>query len=83
MEFRNPEEHIDRFRSRLTVAGGFVLACFALLFGRFVWLQVVQHSYYQTRAEDNRISLVPLGLLLAALIWMARVRRASAATLPA
>jgi penicillin-binding protein 2 len=60
MEFRNPEEHIDRFRSRLTVAGGFVLACFALLFGRFVWLQVVQHSYYQTRAEDNRISLVPL-----------------------
>ena len=60
MEFRNPEEHIDRFRSRLTVAGGFVLACFALLFGRFVWLQVVQHSYYQTRAEDNRISLVPI-----------------------
>ncbi len=60
MEFRNPEEHIDRFRSRLTVAGGFVLACFALLFGRFIWLQVVQHSYYQTRAEDNRISLVPI-----------------------
>ena len=60
MEFRNPEEHIDRFRSRLTVAGGFVLACFAVLFGRFIWLQVVQHSYYQTRAEDNRISLVPI-----------------------
>jgi penicillin-binding protein 2 len=60
MEFRNPEEHLDRFRSRLTVAGGFVLLCFGLLFGRFVWLQVVQHAYYQTRAEDNRISLVPI-----------------------
>jgi penicillin-binding protein 2 len=35
---------------------------------RFVWLQVVQHDYYQTRAEDNRISLVPIvpnrGLIL-------------------
>ena len=60
MEFRNPEEHLDRFRSRVTVAGAFVLLCFGLLFGRFVWLQVIQHGYYQTRAEDNRISLVPI-----------------------
>jgi penicillin-binding protein 2 len=60
MEFKNPEEDLDRFRSRLTVAGGFVLVCFGLLFLRFVWLQIVQHSYYQTRAEDNRISLVPI-----------------------
>ncbi len=60
MEFKNPEEDLDRFRSRLTVAGGFVLLCFGLLFLRFVWLQIVQHAYYQTRAEDNRISLVPI-----------------------
>jgi penicillin-binding protein 2 len=60
MEFKNPQEDLERFRSRLTIAGGFVLVCFGLLFGRFVWLQVVQHDYYETRAEDNRISLVPI-----------------------
>ena len=68
MEFKNPQEELERFRSRLAVAGGFVLFCFTLLFVRFVWLQVVQHEYYQTRAEDNRISLVPVvpnrGLIL-------------------
>ena len=68
MEFKNPQEELERFRSRLVVAGGFVLFCFTLLFVRFVWLQIVQHEYYQTRAEDNRISLVPIvpnrGLIL-------------------
>jgi penicillin-binding protein 2 len=68
MEFKNPQEELERFRSRLAVAGGFVLFCFILLFIRFVWLQVIQHEYYQTRAEDNRISLVPIvpnrGLIL-------------------
>ncbi|NJD34526.1 MAG: penicillin-binding protein 2 [Betaproteobacteria bacterium] len=68
MEFKNPQQELERFRSRLAVAGGFVLLCFTLLFIRFVWLQVVQHDYYQTRAEDNRISLVPVvpnrGLIL-------------------
>lgn len=60
MEFKNPQEELERFRSRLGFAGGFVLFCFALLFLRFGWLQVVQHKYYQTRAEENRISLVPM-----------------------
>jgi penicillin-binding protein 2 len=60
MEFKNPQEDLERFRSRLTIAGIFVLLCFGILFARFIWLQVVQHDYYQTRAEDNRISLVPL-----------------------
>ena len=60
MEFKNPQEELERFRARIAVAGGFVLFCFALLFVRFVWLQIVQHDYYQTRAEDNRISLVPI-----------------------
>jgi penicillin-binding protein 2 len=60
MEFRNPQEDLDRFRSRLTVAGSFVLLSFGILFARFLWLQVIQHDYYQTRAEDNRISLVPI-----------------------
>ena len=60
MEFKNPQQELERFRARLVAAGGFVLLCFTLLFARFIWLQVVQHDYYQTRAEDNRISLVPI-----------------------
>ncbi len=68
MEFKNPQEDLERFRNRLTIAGGFVLFCFVLLFARFFWLQIVQHAYYDTRAEDNRISLVPIvpnrGLIL-------------------
>ena len=68
MEFKNPRQELERFRARLTVAGGFVLVCFAALLMRFVWLQIIQHNYYSTRAEDNRISLVPIvpnrGLIL-------------------
>lgn len=60
MEFKNPEQELEHFHRRLTGAGSFVLLAFALLFARFVWLQVIQHAYYQTRAEDNRISLVPI-----------------------
>jgi penicillin-binding protein 2 len=80
MEFKNPQEELERFRSRLAVAGGFVLFCFTLLFIRFVWLQIVQHDYYQTRAEDNRISLVPIvpnrGLISTATVpcWRATTR---------
>ena len=36
------------------------MAAFALLMARFFHLQIVQHEYYTTRAEDNRISLVPI-----------------------
>lgn len=68
MEFKNPQEDLERFRNRMTIAGALVLLFFALLFARFFWLQVIQHDYYQTRAEDNRISLVPItpnrGLIL-------------------
>jgi penicillin-binding protein 2 len=52
-------EH-DRFRFRLAVAAAVVLLAFAILVGRFFYLQVLQHDYYTTRAEDNRISLVPI-----------------------
>ena len=37
-----------------------VLVAFGILFGRFFWLQVLQHDFYQTRAEDNRIALIPI-----------------------
>jgi penicillin-binding protein 2 len=60
MEFKNPQEELEHFRARLGFAGSFVLVCFILLLCRFVWLQIIQHEYYQTRAEDNRISLVPI-----------------------
>jgi penicillin-binding protein 2 len=60
MEFKNPQEELEQFNSRIAFAGGFVLVCFTLLFARFVWLQVIQHDYYRTRADENRISLVPI-----------------------
>ena len=60
MEFKDSQEGLERFNRRIAIAGGFVLLCFAILLGRFFWLQVIQHDYYQTRAEDNRISLVPI-----------------------
>jgi len=54
------DRELDRFRFRLAVASGAVLLAFAILIGRFFYLQVLQHDYYTTRAEDNRISLVPI-----------------------
>ena len=60
MEFKNPQEELERFRSRLAVASGFVLFCLCVLLLRLFWLQVIQHDYFQTRAEENRISLVPI-----------------------
>ena len=54
----NPE--LKRFQVRLGFAGFVVLAAFGVLFARFFYLQVVQHEYYHTKAEDNRIAVVPV-----------------------
>lgn len=54
------DRELDRFRFRIAFAAGIVLLCFVILIGRFVYLQLIQHDYYKTRAEDNRISLVPV-----------------------
>ena len=59
-DFHNPESDVDRFRFRLGFAAIAVLLAFSILLGRFFWLQVVQFDFYQTRAEDNRIALIPL-----------------------
>lgn len=59
-EFHNAESDVERFRFRLGFAAIAILLAFATLLARFVWLQVIQHDYYHTRAEDNRISLVPI-----------------------
>ncbi|HJV02358.1 MAG TPA: penicillin-binding protein 2, partial [Burkholderiaceae bacterium] len=67
-EFKNTERELHYFRLRLSAVGVFVFVCFALLFARFVWLQVVRHEHYVAQAEDNRISVVPVvpnrGLIL-------------------
>jgi penicillin-binding protein 2 len=68
MEFRNPQADLERFHGRLAAVGTAVLVLFLLLIVRLVWLQVIEHGYYQTRAEDNSISFVPVlpnrGLIL-------------------
>lgn len=59
-EFRSPDQELGRLRLRLVVAGVFMLVCLGLLAARFFYLQVVRFDYYHTRAEDNRIALVPV-----------------------
>ncbi|MDR0576856.1 MAG: penicillin-binding protein 2 [Candidatus Accumulibacter sp.] len=54
------DDELARFRFRVAFAAGAVVLAFSLLIGRFVFLQVFQHEYYTTRADDNRISLVPI-----------------------
>lgn len=58
--FHHQDSDLDRFRFRLGFAAVAVLIAFTLLFARFFWLQVIQNDYYTTRAEGNRISLVPV-----------------------
>ena len=59
-ELRNVELELDRFRTRVLVAAGFVLFAFGLLAARLVWLQVYRHDELQTQAENNRIAVVPI-----------------------
>jgi penicillin-binding protein 2 len=59
-ELRDLQSELRRFQLRLGVASAVVLAAFGLLALRFAYLQLVQHDYYRTKAEDNRISIVPL-----------------------
>jgi penicillin-binding protein 2 len=58
-ELRNREQEIFWFQRRLAVAGVFILLCFALLLGRFFYLQVIKHDYYAKLAEANRIDVQP------------------------
>ena len=67
-EFKDHQRELYRFQLRIGIAGAFVLAAFSLLLLRLVYLQVLQYDYYRTKAEDNRISIVPImpnrGLIL-------------------
>ena len=68
VELKNHQREIYYFRLRLAISIGFVLVLLAILLLRFAYLQVVRHDYYQTLAESNRISIVPIvpnrGLIL-------------------
>ena len=59
-ELRNAEREVFLFKRRLAVAGVLIVVSFGALFGRFFYLQVVQHKHYQTLAETNRIAIVPI-----------------------
>ncbi|GBG13731.1 penicillin-binding protein 2 [Novimethylophilus kurashikiensis] len=67
-ELRNPQREQHQFRLRLGVAAAMVLVCFSILLARLFHLQVLRYDHYQTLAENNRISLVPIvpnrGLIL-------------------
>ncbi len=68
VEIKDHQREIYYFRLRLAIAIAFALILLFILLGRFVYLQVVRHEYYQTLAEKNRISIVPIvpgrGLIL-------------------
>jgi penicillin-binding protein 2 len=59
-EIRNNERELREFQLRIGVAAISVLVAFGLLAARFVFLQLVQHETYRAKAEDNRISIVPV-----------------------
>ncbi|BBU68330.1 MAG: penicillin-binding protein 2 [Rhodocyclaceae bacterium] len=50
----------QKFQGRLSTASVVMLIAFFILVLRFFWLGVVQNGYYTTRAEDNRLTLVPV-----------------------
>ncbi|MGB8517065.1 MAG: penicillin-binding protein 2 [Gallionella sp.] len=67
-ELKNHLREIFHFRLRLAVSAGFALVLLVILLLRFAYLQIMRHDYYQTLAENNRISIVPIvpnrGLIL-------------------
>ncbi len=67
-ELRNVEADLARFRTRIFVVSMVVLACFALLIARLMYLQIWRHDDLRAQAENNRTSVVPIvpnrGLIL-------------------
>ncbi len=68
IELKNHQQEIFNFRLRLFIGIGFALLLLGILLARFVYLQAIRHDYYQTLAEKNRISVMPIvpnrGLIL-------------------
>jgi penicillin-binding protein 2 len=59
-DFRHPDQELQDFRQRVRLAMAGILFALLLLFARLYYLQVTQQDHYATRAESNRISLVPV-----------------------
>ena len=59
-ELKNYQNEQHNFKLRLGVLGLIVLTAFSLLAIRFYFLQIYRYDYYQTLAENNRISIVPI-----------------------
>ncbi|MDO9316294.1 MAG: penicillin-binding protein 2 [Burkholderiaceae bacterium] len=59
-EIKNVEQELSRFQTRLLAAAAFVLLCFGLLGYRLFHLQIEKHDELSVRAENNRISVVPI-----------------------
>lgn len=59
-ELRDRDAELSVFRGRVLVASIAIFAAFVLLFGRFVYLQVVKRDHFHQLAESNRISNVPI-----------------------
>ena len=59
-ELKNYQNEQHNFKLRLSVLGLLVLAAFSVLAIRFYYLQINRYDYYQTLAENNRISIVPI-----------------------
>lgn len=67
-EVKNHALEQHQYGLRLSAAIGLVALCFLILLGRFSYLQLLRYDYFQTLAENNRVSLVPIvpnrGLIL-------------------
>ena len=59
-EVKNYQNEQHNFKLRLGVLGLVVLTAFSMLAIRFYFLQIYRYDYYQTLAENNRISIVPI-----------------------
>jgi penicillin-binding protein 2 len=59
-EIKDLERELSRFRGRLVAAALFVLIGFGLIAARMVYLQVYRHEELATRAEANRIAVLPV-----------------------
>jgi penicillin-binding protein 2 len=59
-ELKNYQNELHNFKLRLGVLGVLVLVAFSILAFRFYFLQINRYDYYQTLAESNRISVVPI-----------------------
>ena len=59
-ELKNIDAELREFRSRLWAAAAFVLCCFAILAYRLTVLQIDRYDDLASRAETNRIAVVPV-----------------------